>query len=273
MTLKERERYENGFYSIRFVGESLKVSGVSIYDLSNSLLAVQRIVHKAHLSLEGRLQKGAFPNSKDRRHLALQLGERRRESDAFALVPMLADRETQQYMGTVAQYVIPALIAYYTKSVVQTLSQETDLGRQLFTASIFTEVANIINRVDASGGVEGISIGTPALNRDTVIAFDAGTKDYLNHLKGEVALGAYQEIQGRVYKLYTKSKIVSIRQTAKKIVDIHFEKKEDFDTIRYTRSSSPMFIFRGRPRYQFGVETRTISDFVAEEIEFVPGND
>ena len=72
--MKQREKFENGIYSIRIVGEELSHRGVSIYDLSNSLLAIQRIVHKAHLSLEDRLVKGAFPDTEDRQRLALQLG-------------------------------------------------------------------------------------------------------------------------------------------------------------------------------------------------------
>lgn len=47
--MQNRERYENGILTIRFTGEALGVHGVSIYDLGEALLAIQRIVHKAHL--------------------------------------------------------------------------------------------------------------------------------------------------------------------------------------------------------------------------------
>src|SRR5690606_19685943 len=113
-----RESYENGLLTIRFIGEELHVRGVSIYDLSTSLLAVQRIMHKAYLAQEGRLEKGAFPDKEEREILALQLGERRRASDAFALVSLLSDPAIQAQVSKVVDWVCGGLISYYTGKVI-----------------------------------------------------------------------------------------------------------------------------------------------------------
>lgn len=266
--MQKRERFENGLYSIRFVGESLKHRGVSIYDLSNSLLAIQRIVHKAHLSIEDRLVKGAFPDTAERQALALQIGERRRESDAFALLPVLSDPQVQQYMAKLADYVFSGIVGYYVGDVLKRVQREKDLNKQIFIGSIYTEVANIVNRVDAAGGVEGINIGAPSLGRETIASFDSDSKDYLSSLKGEIVLGGYQEIKGKVYKLYPASKIVAIRRGGGRTVSV-FLNDGDFDRIRYHRETNPMYVFRGRPRFQFGVETKVVSEFVADEIEYV----
>lgn len=265
--MKQREKFENGIYSIRFVGEELSERGVSIYDLSNSLLALQRIVHKAHLSLEDRLVKGAFPDKEDRQRLALQLGERRRQSDAFALVPILTDPQVQQYMLKLADYVASGIVGYYVGDVLKRVQSEKDPNKQIFIGSIYTEVANIVNRVDASGGVDGINIGLPSRGRETIATFDANTKEYLSSIKGEVVLGTYQEIQGKVYKFYPASRIVAIRRSGGRTVSVFLNEK-DFDRIRYLRESNPSFIFRGHPRFQFGVETKVVSEFVADEIEY-----
>lgn len=264
----KREKFENALYSIRFVGEELKVRGVSIYDLSNSLLALQRIVHKAHLSIEDRLVKGAFPDKEERQRLALQIGERRRESDAFALLPILTDSQVQDYMLKLADYVFSGIVGYYVGDVLKRVQKEKDSNKQIFIGSIYTEVATIVNRIDASGGVEGINIGAPSAGRETVAAFDAGTKEYLSAIKGEIVLGDYQELKGRVYKLYPASKIVSIRRGGGRTASV-FLNENDFERIRYHRESNPIFIFRGRPRFQFGVETKVVSEFVADEIEYV----
>lgn len=266
--MKKRERFENGLYSIRFVGEALQERGVSIYDLSNSLLAFQRIVHKAHLALEDRLVKGAFPDTEERQMLALQLGERRRESDAFALVPILSDPTVQQYMAKLADYVFSGIVGYYVGDVLKRVQREKDPGKQIFIGSIYTEVANIVNRIDASGEVESINIGSPVQGRETVAAFDATSKHYLASIKGEIVLGAFQEIKGKVYKLYPASHIVAIRRGGGRTVSV-FLNDRDFDVIRYHRGVNPMFVFRGRPRFQFGVETKVVSEFVADEIEYV----
>lgn len=269
--MQKREKFENGLYSIRFVGEELKHRGVSIYDLSNSLLAFQRIVHKAHLSIEDRLVKGAFPDKEDRQKLALQIGERRRESDAFSLLPILTDPQIQQYMLKIADYVFSGIVGYYVGDVLKRVKNEKDINKQIFIGSIYTEVANIVNRIDASGGVEGINIGAPSIGRETVAAFDSATKEYLSSIKGEVVLGDYQEINGRVYKLYPASKIVAIRRGGGRTVSV-FLNDGDFDRIRYHRESNPTFLFKGRPRFQFGVETKIVSEFVADEIEYVPND-
>lgn len=266
--MQKREKFEHGLYSIRFVGEELRHRGVSIYDLSSSLLALQRIVHKAHLSMEDRLMKGAFPDKEARQKLALQLGERRRESDSFALLPILMDAHVQQYMAKVADYVFSGIVGYYVGDVLKRVQKEKDQNKQIFIGSIYTEVANIVNRIDASGGVEGINIGAPSIGRETIAAFDSNSKSYLASIKGEVVLGDYQELKGRVYKLYPGSKIVAIRRGGGRTVSV-FLNEEDFDRIRYHQESNPTFIFRGRPRFQFGVETKIVSEFVADGIDYI----
>ena len=266
--MQRREKYENGLYSIRFVGEELSHRGVSIYDLSNSLLALQRIIHKAHLAMEDRLMKGAFPDKEDRQRLGLQIGERRRESDAFSLLPMLNDPQVQQYMAKLAEYVFSGIVGYYVGDVLKRVQREPDLDTQIFIGSICTEVANIVNRIDASGGVEGINIGAPASGRETVAAFNSDSKAYLSSIKGEIVLGDYQEIRGKVYKLYPASRIVAIRRGGGRTVSVFLD-AEAFDRIRYHREKNQMFLFKGRPRFQFGVETKVVSEFVADAIEHV----
>jgi hypothetical protein len=266
--MKEREKYENGLLTVRFIGEDLKGRGVSIYDLSTSLLAIQRIVHKAHLSLEDRLLKGAFPNIEERQHLALQIGERRRTSDAFALVSVLANPEVREYLAKIVDYIFGGIVGYYTGDVLKRLSRETDQNKRIFIGSIYTEVVNIANRVDASGGVEAISLGAPVLQKDTIAAFDQDAKHYLKSLENQYYLGDYQEIKGQVYKLYPTSKIVAIRRGGGRNVSIHLS-EADFDKIRYHQETSPTFIFKGRPRYQFGVETKVVTEFMADAITHV----
>src|SRR5690606_12529814 len=118
--------------------------------------------------------------------LALQLGERKRSSDAFALIPILTDPAVQASLKQLADYVASGLIGYYTEKVIDYARKEKDQDKQVFIGSIYAEVVNIANRVDASGGVESISIGAPKLGHETIAAFTPKTKEYLSSLKGEV---------------------------------------------------------------------------------------
>ena len=45
--MRDREKYENGLFTLRFTGEGLSEHGVSIYDFASTLLALQRIINKA----------------------------------------------------------------------------------------------------------------------------------------------------------------------------------------------------------------------------------
>lgn len=269
--VRQREKYENGIFTIRFVGDELKTHGVSIYDLSHSLLSIQRIVHKAHLAITDKLVKGAYPDKEYRQALALQIGERRRMSDAFALVPILTDPTVQEYIKKVAEYVVSGIASYGVANILDRIKKEKDNNKKIFIGSIHTEVANIVNRIDATGGVETISLGSPALNKEKIANFDKESKYYLSDLKDEIFLGSYQEIKGRVYKFYPASKIVAIRRAGGRTVSI-FLSEVDFEKVRYHKETNPLFLFKGHPRYQFGIETKVISDFEADEIEYMQKN-
>lgn len=265
----DREAYEHGIFTVRFTGKNLGARGVSIYDLATTLLAMQRMVHKAYLAQHDRLEKGAFPNKEEREQLALQLGERRRASDAFALIPILADPTVQTLLKSVANYVISGVVGYYVGDLLKRVSAEQSTEKQIYIGSIYAEVVNIANRVNATGGVEGISIGSPLLGHETVAAFTPETKEYLSSLRGEVYLGRKMSIKGKVYKMYPSSKIVSIRRAAGKKADI-FLNEDDFETIRYHPEENPYFVFHGRARYQLGIETKEVTEFEADSIEPAP---
>src|SRR5699024_3900505 len=155
-----------------------------------------------------KLSKGAYPTKDERPELALQLGERKRQSDAFALIPILADPNTRSYLTALAGYVYSGIVGYYTQDLLDRVHKETNNDKKIFIGSIYTEVANIVNRVDTTGGVEAISLGAPSLERETIASFNKDTKDYLADLKNQTFLGAYQEIKGEVYKFYPASNIV-----------------------------------------------------------------
>lgn len=270
--MKDREAFDNGLLSIRFTGEELLQHGVSIYDLAESLHAIQRIVHKAYLAQNDRLQKGAFPRKEERPALAFQLGERRRSSDAYALIPIIANPIVIEQMNQIVQYVISGIVGYYVGDVLDRIRKEKDENKKIFIGSIYSDVVNIANRIDSSGGVTGISLGAPYLKNETVAAFTSQTKDYLVELKNQTYLGSYQEIRGRVYKLYPQSNIIGIKRAGGNIVTI-FLNEEHFETIRYHQEKNPLFSFKGHPVYKFGIETKTVTEFDADNVSYIEQED
>jgi hypothetical protein len=264
--MNDREKYENGLLSIRFVGEGLNAHGVSIYDLGESLLSIQRIVHKAYLAQEGRLIKGGYPSKQEREMLALQLGERRRASDAFALLPILSDPLLQQGIAKAIDYVVSGVIGYFVGDVIERIRNEPDQNKKIFIGSIYKDIENIAVRIGTPGGVESIVLGAPKKEREAVAVFTPETKNYLASIKDENYLGGYEEIKGKVYKLYPNSNIIAIKRAGGKNVTIFLE-EIDFEFIRYLKEKNPLFIFKGHPIYKLGVETKTITEFQADSIE------
>lgn len=264
--MNRREDFENGVLSVRFVGAQLNQHGVSIYDLGESLLAIQRIVHKAFLAEQGRLVKGAYPSKVEREELALQLGERRRQSDAFALVPILSDPAVQAVMLKLMDYIASGLVGYFIGDVVDRIRKEPDANKKIFIASIYKDIEGIAVRVGTPGGVESIVLGSPVMQRETLASFNAETKNYLAGIKDENYLGGYEEIKGRVYKLYPNSNIVGVRRSGGKTVTVFLNEK-DFEVIRYLKEKNPLFLFKGHPIYKLGAETKSVTDFDADEIE------
>lgn len=270
--MEERELYDNALLTLRFVGPGFDRRGVNIYDFGNSLISLQRMINKAYLASQGRLIKGATPTKDERERLAFQVGQRKRASDGFAIIPVLTDPMVQQSLLKVLDWLIGGMVGYYVGDVLDRVKKEKNEDMRTLIASLYDEVETLSNRVNASGGVEAISIGSPANQHETVVAFTEDTKHYVKQIKNEYYLGAYQEIEGRVYKLYPTSRIIGIRRPGGSTVSV-FLNDENFNKIRFTKENKANYIFKGHPKFKFGIETKSISDFDAFEIEFLPDDE
>jgi len=60
---------------LKFSGEDLDVRSIPIYELGDTLVAVQRIIHKTFLFENDRLKKHAQLTQEERRRLSLQISE------------------------------------------------------------------------------------------------------------------------------------------------------------------------------------------------------
>ena len=262
-------RYETATFTVRFTGEQLTRTGVHIQDLAVVLTSMNRMMNKAQLAYEGKFEKGAVPSKINRSLISLTIGERRRQSDAFAIVPMLLDPSAIQYTKQIADYVASGIVGYYTGNVLDRIKREKDEQKKLFIGSIHADVVNIIERVDAPGGLDTIQIGAPQSTESTVAVFDQENRDKIKALDNEFSLGKSQLIKGRVYRLYPNICMVTIRRAGKKKKKINVYLSEtDFDLIRYDTEVDPLIIFTGHPRYKLGIETNLISEFEATSIEF-----
>jgi hypothetical protein len=262
------QKYEDSLFTVRFVGPTLDTVGVGIYDLGLTLVAFQRLVHKAYLAQNDKARKGAFPDKSERQELALQIGERKRESDAFGLIPIILNPAAVQTLTYCADAIFNGIAGYYSGKVLEKISVENNEKDKLFIGSIYSEVTNIIGRVDSGAAIHGIEINSPNLPNAKPILFGEKEKEYLFSLKNQYFLGESQVLIGDVFKLYPNSGIVSIRKSIRGKCTI-FLTERLFDQIRYAKPHQTKVKFTGRPRYALGVETKSINEFEAYEIEFI----
>jgi hypothetical protein len=258
--------YNESILTVRFMGDDFEEHGVSIYDFSTTMLSMQRIFHKAYLAMNSRLEFAQTPKKEERKSLSLTIGQRKHESDAFGLIPLLSDPTTQALLIKVADYVASGMVGYFVGDVLDRIRKEPDLDRQIFIGSIHAEVVNIVSRIDAAGGVEEILIGAPLGGDPLFCKFTNESKGYLKTLTDEYYLGTYQVIKGNVYRLYPNSRYVTIRRSGGVKVDV-LVSEPDFEKIRYYTGKNPLVSFSGRPRFKFGVESKSINLFEADSIQ------
>jgi len=149
---------------IRFKGSRLASEAVPIQDLSFAMLAVQRLIYKAHLFREERLSRFAAPSDRERDDLALRLDERRRSSDAYLLLagPVFTD-----IVAPLIVQGVSALAAYAWAATKWRPKQKPNAGgpkvpaeisENPLTVYIFPQVESLARRVGAAGQGGELSI-------------------------------------------------------------------------------------------------------------------
>ncbi len=130
--------------SIKFEGNTLAARSLPIYELACSLIAVQRIVHKAALFSEGRLEKNVHLPTWRREELALRIKAHRHGSDIWGLAPYL----TNPAVGPIFQQLIAMSLGALAPYVLKTFMRTTRAPQnQILVVNIFPEIKQLADRV------------------------------------------------------------------------------------------------------------------------------
>jgi hypothetical protein len=121
----------NNSILLKFSGKDLDIRSVPIYELGDTLVAVQRIAHKAFLFENGRLIKHAQLTQIERKKLSLQINDRRKSSDIYALAPFLSDPICQQYLVSLLKIGMGALAKYALQTVFSNKSTEEHINTSI----------------------------------------------------------------------------------------------------------------------------------------------
>src|ERR1035438_7245399 len=144
--------YEFPVIDLKFSGPGLNISNIPIYDLGITLVSVQKLIHKGYLTSEERFEKGKKLAKKQRIDLSLHIGEHRKSSDFYGLIPFISDPANHEAIKASLIFVYHGLKLYAEKRIKEYFAQNVDENSRKFVCHIHGDVLSVVNRVGAGGG-------------------------------------------------------------------------------------------------------------------------
>lgn len=260
---------------LKFSGKNLDVRSIPIYELGDTLIAVQRIIHKTFLFENDRLKKGAQLTQDERQRLSLQISERRKSSDVYALIPFAADPAIQQYvasllkigLGTLAKYALKSVLSDEPKKKTGSTSvQARDVHGSVLVGSIYAETVQITNHINNIGGIEDIELIPSSNLRVPSVKLTTDTQKYVREIANESYRGAPDEIVGSVTHLYPNRFVADIKLAPSRYVKVGLD-EESFRFVRYETEPEQQLRFKGYPLMKLGKDLSSFQHFEAESVE------
>lgn len=260
--------YDDSLIRLRFIGNDLKTRSIPIYELGVSLVATQRLVHKAHLLHTKKLAYTHFPKKEERRHLALQLTERKRASDGYGLNPISEDDGDVSYLSELTEVALKNIAAYSSVRDFDSFRQIED-DRKMFVINAYNQVADLALRVGNIGGIESIEISGRTPRPVPSVYITSETAELVRMVKGKLQRGSLQELIGDVTGLYPQTYNIRIHvKTESRNVNIRCE-PQAFDEVRHFKKRNATIRVLGWPLHKMGVESLKYETFEAKEIQII----
>jgi hypothetical protein len=246
--------------TLRFEGEPLIERSLPIYGLGRSFIAVQRLLHKAALFEQGRLEKGAHLPMVERESIALQISAHRKGSDTWVFAAYLSNPEYGPILQTLISTALIALGAYARKKV---FPGKRPPANQVLVVNIFPEVRSLTDRVDSIGGVKQIELTQGESEEPLVINSD--TKKYVREIENTLIPGRPCEITGRVTRLHPQSFRFDLEDAPKHYVHVRIAEPLFEKIRRLPRLQGRTIRIKGVPLYRLG-NTFDMEEFRAEKV-------
>jgi len=254
---------EDILIEIKFRGPDLKYKSIPIYEVGQTFVAFQTIIHKAFLFENGRIKKGAQLTSDERRKLALRINQQRIGSDIYELIPFLSDPVISSILGSVIVRAFQAL-GEYTFRRIRNKKKDRE-SNQILIGAIYNQVNVIADRIGNIGGINNIEISDQTLPGMQPIIINKDVRDYIRELGAVPLEGDVTQIEGVVVRLYTRESSVLIQNIAGEYTKVKL-RSQDFDRVRYQADEDSVVKFEGKHVYWLGKETSKFSYFQADRI-------
>lgn len=259
---------------LKFSGETLDVRSIPIYELGDTLVAIQRIIHKTFLFDNGRLKKHAQLTQVERAQLSLQISERKKSSDLYALIPFIADPALQAYLiallkvgvGTLTKYTLKSVLANDDKPKASTTTlQARDVQGSLLVGAIYAETVQITNHINNIGGIESIELIPADALQIEPVKFTAETQSYVREIANVGYRAGREEIVGYVTRLLPNRLIAEIKLAPSRYVKVGLD-EANFNFVRYKTEAEQLLRFTGNPIVKLGKDESTFQEFQADTV-------
>ena len=260
---------------IKFSGKLLDVRSIPIYELGDTLVALQRIIHKTFLHSEDRLKKRAQLTQDERKRLSLQICEHRKSSDIYGLVPFVADVAVQQYISTLLKIGLGSLGKYALKSVLadeqssqkkKTSLKAYDVQGSLLVGAIYAETVQITNHINNIGGVKSIELIPAQSLGVSPVKINSETQSYVREIVNKSYHGEPEEIVGYVTRLLPNKLMAEIKLAPGRYVKVGLD-EEAFRFVRYETEPEEQLRFKGRPIIRLSKDLTSYREFEADSVE------
>ena len=254
---------QNEILDIRFTGPALDERSLPIYELGMALIAIQRIVHKASLYEEGKLERGAHLSTRERGDVALQITSHRKGSDVWGLAPYLTDPAVGPVVQGLVVAGLTAVAAYVWKKVIP--DKETPRNQTLIV-NIYPEIKSLTDRIGNIGGVEGIELIPSGRRRFAPIILNEEIQDYVREIEHQHIPGKKTRITGCVTRMHPQSFRLDIEDSPNHYVRIVMD-TELFEKVRRLPTLLERSItFEGTPMYRMGDLGGRVDEFHASKL-------
>ncbi len=270
--------------SIRFVGEKfIGTKGVPIYELGESLISIQRLVNRAYLlasssvsdeQLPSTVRKGQknIRNIEVRQQLALQIADRTKGSDLYALNWFAQITAAQIPLINAILVEIASVAAAYLARRIFEGPKENPTRVNTNASALYNEFANLANRIGREGEIDEIWIKFATRSKPVVI--NAGFKNYMDELEGLEYPGNKQTISGVVTTARVlPRKSVDIITSTRKHVKVWVTGQAFHSILKaLDKYDNPMFDFTGIPTLKMGDGPWEFREMEASNVKTIPSN-
>jgi hypothetical protein len=276
--MSQETRSENSILWLRFIGSDLTARSVPISELAESMLALQQIITKAYQHETNSLGKASIRKHQEKRQIALQLEERRRDSDAYGFSSMFSD-----LIAPLIVQAVSALLVYAGKKVQEVIRRppaKEDVKEDIkegvgqaersldlvYVAVIYQPVLTLARRINKYSGAIEVEILSPQTELP-IVHLTKDTAVYLKSLAKETYLGSPISLRGRVKSLLYDRNLALIEPPSGHDVRAYLS-REDFESLRRAPRDA-LITLNGQPRFHLGAKTPIIREVEVKNWEII----